>query len=116
MTEAEMMADIAFLLLRSGCAGSAYFGADRWTGMSSNAIVSLAYGGEQTVMPSDRSDYAACARTVHRLPRHRRTPAIMTALAKAREAYLQRYPAERFPAGRKALREEWERKRHRRHA
>ena len=86
--------DIAFLLLRAGCAGSCSFSNDRWTGMSSNAIVSVAYGGKQNEMPWDRADYLACVRTVRRLPKHRKTPEVMAALWKAREHYLNHYPEE----------------------
>lgn len=111
MTPQEMQADIDFLLLRAGSAGSCSFSSDRWTGMSSNSIVSVAYGGEQKNMPFDRSDYAACIRTVQRLPRHRRTPAVLTALWKAREFYLSRYPDERSSLDRRAQRQKWERER-----
>lgn len=107
MTPAEMEADIAFLLLRAGCAGSCSFTSDRWTGTSSNAIVKFAYGGEQDDMPYDRSDYAACVRTVKRLPKHRRTDAVMGALRRAREAYLERYPTHASSLARKAEHEEW---------
>jgi hypothetical protein len=85
---AEMEADIAFLLLRAGCAGSCSFSSDRWTGQSSNSLVALAYGGKQAAMPWDRSDYAAYVRTVRRLPKHRRTAAVMAGLRAAREHYL----------------------------
>jgi len=89
MTPEQYEADIAFLLLRAGSAGTVTCRPDRWTGMSSNALVSLAYGGEQKAMPWDRDDYAACVRTVRRLPRHRRTPTVMEGLRKARAAYLE---------------------------
>lgn len=115
LTREQLEADVAFLVLRARCAGSAYFGADRWTGMSSNALVDLAYGGEQTAMPSDRSDYAACVRTYARLPVHRRTKAVREGLKRAREAYLSRYPEDRFPAARISARAErlaeWARRR-----
>jgi hypothetical protein len=104
---AEMEADIAFLLLRAGCAGSCSFSSDRWTGQSSNALVALAYGGKQTAMPWDRSDYAACVRTVRRLPRHRRTAAVMDGLKAAREHYLSRHPNDRNSLVRRAELEEW---------
>lgn len=117
LTEAQMSDDIKFLLLRAGSAGSCSFSSDRWTGQSSNAIVALAYGGEQTAMPADRADYAACVRTVRRLPAHRRTEVVLEALTKAREAYLSNYPSHRFPAAREAERKryasedaEWRRK------
>ncbi len=77
--------------------------------MSSNAIVSVAYGGKQTAMPSDRSDYAACVRTVRRLPKHRRTEKVLKALQKARVAYLKNYPDDAYSLVRRAKRQEWER-------
>lgn len=104
----ELEADVAFLLLRSGSAGSVSFTSDRWTGMSSNSLVAFAYGGEQRHMPADRGDYAACVRTYVRLPRHRKTSAVRAALRNAREAYLRRYPADRYPEQRRAIRAEWE--------
>lgn len=109
MTEHE--ADIAFLLSRAMAAGSADFTSGRWTGMSSNSIVAVAYGGAQENLPWDRGDYAACVRTVRRLPKHRRTDAVMEALKRAREAYLNHYPHHRSSSDRKAEREKWEQER-----
>lgn len=109
MSEVEQLrADVAFLLLRAESAGSCSFSPHRWTGMSSNALVSVAYGGEQAALPSDRSDFMACALTMRRLPRHRRTPAVIAAFARARDHYLERYPDDRFPETRRAKRAEWE--------
>lgn len=70
--EAEGEADVGFLLARSGHAGKCMFGGKRWTGMSSNALVSIAFGETDEGLPSDSSDLAACYRTVMRLPQHRR--------------------------------------------
>lgn len=112
MTEHEM--DIAFLVRRQREAGSCTFSGDRWTGMSSNALVCFAYGGQQDAMPSDRSDYAACVRTVRMLPRHRKTASVMAALWKAKEAYLSRYPTHRSSISRRAERQEWEREQEKR--
>lgn len=95
LTPAQYEQDIAFLVARQREAGSCTFSGDRWTGMSSNAIVCVAYGGEQDAMPRDRGDYAACVRTVKRLPRHRRTSTVMTALWLAKEHYLNNYPKHR---------------------
>lgn len=89
MTEHER--DITFLLDRAGCAGTCDFGGDRWTGLSSNAIVAVAYGGKQTALPWDRGDYAACVRTVRRLPRHRRTPLVWQALKRAKAHFLEQH-------------------------
>jgi hypothetical protein len=110
----EEQADIEFLLLRAGCAGSCPFTSERWTGQSSNSIVSVAYGGKQVDLPWDRSDYAACVRTVRRLPKHRKTPEVMAALKLAREHYLSRYPNHASSLQRRAEREEWERQKQRR--
>ena len=86
-TRAELQADIAFLLARMRAGTGISFGRahwERWTGRSSNAIVAVAYGGEQDELPFDVSDYLACVRTVRRLPWHRKTPAVWAALRKAR--------------------------------
>lgn len=111
-TREELEADIAFLVLRAGAAGSCSFSDDRWTGSSSNALVRLAYGGKQDCMPSDRSDYAACVRTYVRLPKHRQTLAIRAGLGKARKAYLNRYPEDATARSRNEARArrqaEWE--------
>lgn len=74
--EAEGLEDVAFLLARSGHAGKCMFGGKRWTGMSSNSLVSIAFGEADERLPSDSSDLAACYRTVMRLPKHRRTDAV----------------------------------------
>lgn len=108
LTTEQMQADIAFLLLRCKCAGSCSFTNDRWTGMSSNALVAFAYGGEQDCMPSDRSDYAACVRTFRRLPEHRRTPAVREALQAARNAYLKNNPDDASSLKRREKRREWQ--------
>jgi hypothetical protein len=71
--EGELREDVAFLLARSGHAGECMFGGKRWTGISSNALVSIAFGEPGEAVPSDSSDLAACYRTVMRLPRHRRS-------------------------------------------
>ncbi|MEZ0249722.1 MAG: hypothetical protein ACAH20_02045 [Methylobacteriaceae bacterium] len=112
---AELQADVAFLLARCAEAGRAGFSSDRWTGMSSNALVSVAYGGEQAAMPYDRFDYAACVRTYARLPRHRRTPEVRAALRLAKAVLITRHPEcatapSRNDARREAERQERERK------
>lgn len=107
LTLEQAEADIAFLLARSASAGSVNFMPGRWTGMSSNALVALAYGGEQTAMPSDRADYAACVRTFWRLPKHRKTADVRAGLKIARDAYLANYPGDRFPGPRNAEAAKW---------
>lgn len=109
LTVEQLQEDIAFLLLRSSEAGSCDFTSARWTGMSSNALVRFAYGGKHDCMPSDRSDFHACVLTVKRLPKHRRTPAVMAALWEAKRQYLLRYPDNSLERRRK--RQEWEQKR-----
>jgi hypothetical protein len=94
LTRAQLEADVAFLLHRSSEAGVCSFSADRWIGLSSNALVCLAYGGVQDAMPYDRSDYAACVRAFRRLPKHRRTAEVRAGLRRAKEAYLKSGRAE----------------------
>lgn len=111
-TREELEADINFLLARAGMASMVSFGDDgRWTGMSSNALVNLAYGGKQDRMPYDRSDYAACVRSYVRLPKHRKTKEVLKGLAKARAAYLAHYPEHATAASRNAAIAELEAKR-----
>jgi len=77
LREAERLREeVAFLLARSGQAGKFTFGGKRWTGVSSNALVSIAFGEPEEALPSDSSDLAACYRAVMRLPMHRRTDAV----------------------------------------
>lgn len=102
LSREQLEEDIAFLLARAGEAGSVHFTSDRWTGSSSNALVSLAYGGKQGAMPHDRGDYAACVRTYVRLPKHRKTPAVRRGLMKARVHYLAKYPDDATAASRNA--------------
>lgn len=87
LTLEQALEDIAFLVKRAGGAGGFGGWGRRSVGMSSNALVSLAYGGIQDQMPHDRDDYAACVRAVRQLPRHRRTQAVLSALADAKVAY-----------------------------
>lgn len=69
-------AERKFLLHRAHEAGHCYFGDDRFTGTSSNALVRFAFGGERphkNDYPSDVHDYRACQRTVDMLPGHLNT-------------------------------------------
>lgn len=89
ITKEQLEADVAFLSERANRAGCFYADADRAWGISSNAIVRLAYGGRGPAsdeMPMDRSDFAACVRAVAQLPAHRHTPAVDAALDIARRA------------------------------
>lgn len=84
--------DVQFLACRASAAGSFGWDEERDSGISSNSLVGLAYGIGEQKMPSDRSDYAACVRAVRKLPRHRRTKNILSALKKAKLHFLSRYP------------------------
>lgn len=88
---AELEQERDFLLARAGHAGSVRFGGkDRWTGASSNVLVTIAFGGEVGKYPDhpfDSSDLAACYRTILRLPVHRRTQAVFDQL-KLGEAFV----------------------------
>lgn len=92
LTEAQMRADIAFLAKRCHNAGAFSCGGERDWGISSNSLVAMAYRVGRQQMPGDWHDYAACVRAVRHLPRHRRTPRILEALAKARRCVQRKYP------------------------
>lgn len=86
--EERAAADIAFLAERSGWAGHCLFTEDREVGISSNSIVAIAYGLRtlaQQELPCDWSDLQACERTVAKLPTHRRTADVESAIAAARK-------------------------------
>jgi hypothetical protein len=72
----ELQEDIAFLAHRQTRASSiGGDGGKRFTGLSSNSIVSIIYGHQsqdEQYMPSDKGDYQACVRTVEMLPVHRK--------------------------------------------
>lgn len=93
MTPEQMQSDIDFLARRQQRAGSVSFSRGRETGISSNSLVSLAYGVGELEMPSDWGDYAACARAFKRMPRHRRTSEILAALSEQKAAVEKKYPA-----------------------
>lgn len=80
-----------FLLARSGRAGSVSFGGARWTGMSSNALVTVAFGGSDSTTPSDNDDLAACYRCVMRMPLHLRTKAVFIQLERGEREVASRY-------------------------
>ena len=87
MTEHE--ADVDFLVHRAVLAGICRFSdSHRDYGLSSNSIVSIAYGLmplEEQEMPSDRWDLAACERMWRKLPEHRKTENAVLAMDRARE-------------------------------
>lgn len=66
----RLRAERDYLLKRAGRAGSASWGTQRWTGMSSNALVDVAFGVENGCLPSDQNDLSACYLTVLRMPDH----------------------------------------------
>lgn len=86
--------DILFLAKRCQNAGSFSSSEDRDHGISSNSLVSLAYGVSSLEMPSDWWDYAACVRAARHLPRHRRTRTILAALAIQKTHVRSRYPTD----------------------
>lgn len=91
----DLLADVDFLVARSGHAGSCSFSDGRETGMSSNSIVAIAYGKlplENQVLPSDWSDLNACERMWLKLPKHRKTLDAITALARASREVNAKYP------------------------
>ena len=62
-----------FLLVRASEAGAVRFTAERFTGISSNALVRFAFTGLEPgpgEYPHDGSDMAACERTVLMAPKH----------------------------------------------
>jgi hypothetical protein len=92
LTKQQLEADVKFLCKRARLAGSWRSDKKRSWGISSNAIVTLAYGGPwprrlgmECQMPGDQYDLAACERAVKLLPKHRRTPKVMKALQNARD-------------------------------
>lgn len=90
-TRAQLQEDIDFLLHRATATGSVAFGDDgrRFTGVSSNELVRLAYTGEHRgddYMPRDHSDAGACARTWAMLPAHRQTTRVHQKLIEGIEA------------------------------
>jgi len=89
---AQLKAERDFLLQRAGAAGSCNFTNERWTGVSSNGLVTIAFGGQSDDLPLDGSDLAACYRTVMRLPAHLKTDAVMEQLRRGEEYIASRRP------------------------
>jgi len=83
----ELLEDIEFLAKRQQKASSISFYGERDTGVSSNCIVSIAYGVtklEDQSFPSDLSDMIACENMWKKLPAHRKTGDGLTAMERAR--------------------------------
>ncbi len=80
--------DIQFLAKRASRANCVNFTDDgRDTGVSSNSIVSRAYGLKvKQEMPYDQCDLDACERMFAKLPAHRKTPAVVRDMERARKA------------------------------
>lgn len=60
---------------------------ERETGQSSDSIVAIAYGTlppERQILPCDKSDMRACERMWKKLPEHRKTPEVLSAMERAR--------------------------------
>ena len=86
----QVLRDIEFLAQRAKHAGAASFSKERETGLSSNAIVSLAYLGEPVKhLPLDFSDLLACEGMFEKLPEHRKTRIVLNAMEQARAAVRQ---------------------------
>lgn len=100
-TKAQLIDDVDFLLARAAFAGRVYFSGDRDYGVSSNALVRLAYGGKPPMRreyPYDHSDLAACERALASLPRHRRGCLVDSAFKKMERALIKRESAPRARA------------------
>jgi hypothetical protein len=85
----ELREDIEYLARRQQKAGSVSFTAERETGVSSNSIVSIAYGIvklEDQSFPSDWSDLNACRNMWKKLPEHRKTGDALIAMERAEAA------------------------------
>lgn len=83
----QVLSDLLFLLNRSSEAGICRFSEDRYTGISSNALVKFAYLGigwepKESEYPKDKSDLRACELAFNQLPKHRRTKEVQNILNK----------------------------------
>lgn len=93
-TAEELSQEVEFLLTRAMQGGLCYFGQDRFTGVSSNAMVFYAFGGEypsSDKFPYDPSDLKACVLTRKMAPNHIK-PKMDDLLIKYRDAVATRYP------------------------
>ena len=95
LTREQLEEDVRFLAERQKKASCLSFKErHRSTGISSNSLVSYAYGVGSFEMPSDWSDYAACVRAFRSMPRHRQTEDVALALSAQRTAVTKKYPAD----------------------
>lgn len=83
----QLTADVDYLADRASAAGSCGGREPRDVGLSSNAIVALAYQGKPVdCLPFDKWDLAACELAIKRMPEHRKTADVLNALERARTA------------------------------
>lgn len=89
---AALEKDVVYLLARQTNAGKCLFYGERDFGISSNSLVSIAYGEslENQKMPADASDLHACQLAFERLPEHRKTDTAKIALERATNAIEKR--------------------------
>ena len=92
LTHEQMQADIEFLAKRAGRAGKFSVQEGRDWGISSNSLVSLAYGVGSLEMPGDWWDYAACERALSNMPVHRQTDVVREALVAQKKHVAARWP------------------------
>ena len=86
-----MQEDIDFLVHRAARAGHVRF-SERFTGVSSNDLVRLAYTGmSDKALPRDHGDAHACARTWEMLPKHRRNADVRAQLERGFQAVARKY-------------------------
>ena len=91
MTKQELLLDVDFLSKRQANAGIIHFSNERDYGLSSNSIVSIAYGLipiTKQIFPSDYSDMAACENMWDKLPKHRKKGDALKAMEAARHCIL----------------------------
>lgn len=87
LKKSETDQDIKFLAERANEAGKTRFFGYRETGASSNSIVAIAYGilpFADQILPSDDTDLTECENMWKKLPEHRKTPEVLSAMERAR--------------------------------
>jgi len=89
MTKKQLEQDVIFLAKRNENTNMVGFIRERDTGMSSNSIVSIAYGvrslKDQT-LPADKSDMDSCENMWKKLPEHRKIGDAVKAMEGARNS------------------------------
>jgi hypothetical protein len=96
----QLAAEREFLLARAEDAGGWMANPKRWTGTSSNVLVTFVFGGPEPTereYPRDPSDLMACYRTVDRLPEHLKARGA-SLLPRYREVVRARYPLDELDA------------------